>query len=100
MVTANSSALASSPAGPLSKWHYHIDRGMCYERGVLPIGRVREDGSCEEGFHNIRSPEMLHAWFFNHSEGIFATKMGLSDELLNSGVRQIRGMLAERTASE
>ena len=46
--------------GPLSKWHFHIDRGMCYERGVLPIGRVQEDGSCEEGFHNIRSPEMLH----------------------------------------
>jgi hypothetical protein len=77
-------------AGPLSKWHFHIDRGMCYERGVLPIGRRAEDGSCEAGFHNIRSPEMLHVWFFDHSEGRFATKMGLSDELLRFGIQQIR----------
>jgi hypothetical protein len=75
--------------GPLTKWHYHIDRTMCYEQGVLPIGTRDEEGSCEKGFHNIRSPEMLHVWFFDHPEGKFATKMGLSDGLLRSGIRQI-----------
>ena len=87
-------------AGPLSKWHYHIDRGMCYERGVLPIGRVQDDGSCVEGFHNIRSPEMLHVWFFDHTEGMFATKMGLSNALMITGVQQIRQILDERTQQE
>lgn len=84
-------------AGPLSKWHYHIDRSMCYERGVLPIGTVNEDGSCEKGFHNIRSPEMLHLWFFDHTEGRFATKMGLSNELLRSGIQQVLELQRERS---
>jgi hypothetical protein len=76
-------------AGPLSKWHYHIDRRMCYERGVLPIGGIDESGSCEAGFPNIRSPEMLHVWFFDHSDGRFATRMGLSKEQLEAGVKQV-----------
>jgi len=76
-------------AGPLSKWHYHIDRSMCYERGVLPIGGIGEGGSCEAGFHNIRSPEMLHVWFFDHPDGRFATKMWLSEEQLKNGIKQV-----------
>lgn len=79
-------------AGPLSKWHYHVDPRMCYERGVLPIGAINEDGSCEEGFHNVRSPEMLHVWFFDHPEGKFATKMGLSEELLKIGIKQVQDL--------
>lgn len=79
-------------AGPLSKWHFHIDRRMCYERGVLPVGTRDENGKCASGFHNIRSPEMLHVWFFDHPEGVFATKMGLSAELLISGVEQVRAL--------
>lgn len=84
-------------AGPLSKWHYHIDRRMCYERGVLPIGTREEGESCASGIHNIRSPEMLHVWFFDHPEGRFATKMGLSAELLISGIEQVRELQNERT---
>jgi len=76
-------------AGPLSKWHHHIDRRMCYERGVLPIGRREEGGSCEVGIHNIRSPEMLHVWLFDHPDGRFATKMGLSEEHLKIGIKQV-----------
>ena len=76
-------------AGPLSKWHYHIDRRMCYERGVLPIGSIEEGGSCEAGFTNTRSPEMLHVWFFDHSDGRFATRMGLSEEQLKFGIKQV-----------
>ena len=83
--------------GPLSKWHYHIDRRMCYERGVLPIGSVQEGGSCDAGYPNVRSPEMLHVWFFDHPEGKFATKMGLSEELLKLGVKQVRELQKERT---
>jgi hypothetical protein len=84
-------------AGPLSKWHYHIDRRMCYERGVLPIGGVAEGGSCETGFPNVRSPEMLHVWFFDHPEGKFATSMGLSEELLNFGIEQVLDLQKEGT---
>lgn len=84
-------------AGPLSKWHYHIDRRMCYERGVLPIGTVDEAGNCDKGFHNIRSPEMLHVWFFDHPQGRFATQMGLSEELVNTGIKQVRELQKERT---
>lgn len=76
-------------AGPMSKWHYHIDRRMCYEQGVLPIGIRDEEGSCEAGFPNIRSPEMLHLWFFDHPEGRFATKMGLSEQTLRFGVNEV-----------
>ena len=76
-------------AGPLSKWHYHIEQRVCYERGVLPIGRYEEGGSCEAGFTNIRSPEMLHVWFFDHPDGRFATKMGLSEEHLKIGIKQV-----------
>ncbi len=76
-------------AGPLSKWHYHIDRHMCYERGVLPIGRYEDGGSCETGIPNTRSPEMLHVWFFDHPDGRFATRMGLSQEQLETGIKQV-----------
>jgi hypothetical protein len=62
---------------------------MCYERGVLPIGGIDEEGSCETGFTNIRSPEMLHVWFFDHVDGKFATTMGLSEEQLKAGIEQI-----------
>jgi hypothetical protein len=85
-------------AGPLSRWHYHIDRRMCYERGVLPVDRIKEEGgSCETGAPNIRSPEMLHVWFFDHPEGKFATTMGLSEEVLNFGIAQILELEKERT---
>lgn len=79
-------------AGPLTEWHYHIDRRMCYERGVLPIDRVEEGGSCNQGFSNIRSPEMLHVWFFDHPDGRFATTMGLTEAQLTAGIEQIRGL--------
>jgi hypothetical protein len=82
--------------GPLSKWHYHIDRTMCYESGVLPIDTRELGGTCEKGFPNIRSPEMLHVWFFDHPEGKFATKMGLSDELLRFGIEQVTALQQER----
>jgi len=82
-------------AGPLTKWHYHIDRRMCYERGVLPIGGVDENGACAAGFTNVRSPEMLHVWFFDHPMGEFATTMGLSEEVLNFGIKQIRELQKE-----
>jgi len=81
------------PGGPLTVWHYHIDRGMCYELGVLPIGRRLQNGECQVGMHDIRSPEMLHVWFFDHPEGLYATKMGLPQDLLNAGVKQIRARL-------
>ena len=84
-------------AGPLSEWHFHIDPRMCYEQGVLPIDTIDEKGSCGAGFRNIRSPEMLHVWFFDHPDGRFATSMGLSEELLNFGIKQIVELQKEHT---
>ena len=84
-------------AGPLSKWHYHIDRRMCYEQDVLPIDRREEGGTCEKGTPNIRSSEMLHLWFFDHPEGRFATRMGLTEELLRFGIEQVRELQRERS---
>ena len=83
-------------AGPLSEWHYHIDRKMCYQQGVLPIDRVTDDGECGSGFHNIRSPEMLHVWFFDHPDGRFATTMWLSEDQLNAGVKQVLELVGEQ----
>jgi len=85
-------------AGPLTVWHFHIDRRMCYERGVLPIDRREEGGTCGSGIPNIRSPEMLHVWYFDHPDGKFATTMGLSEPVLNFGIGQIRDLQKERPA--
>ncbi len=86
----------TQPGGPLTVWHYHIDRGMCYELGVLPIGRRLQNGECQVGMHDIRSPEMLHVWFFDHPMGKFATQMGLPQDILNDGVQQIKAQLEAR----
>ena len=83
-------------AGPLTEWHFHIDRRMCYERGVLPIDTIDDRKSCGKGVPNIRSPEMLHVWFFDHPDGRFATTMGLSEEVLNFGIRQINEYQEQR----
>ena len=85
-------------AGPLSKWHYHIEPRFCYERGVLPIGKYKAGGSCKEGFPNTRSPEMLHVWIFDHADGRFATRMGLSEKQLRFGIRQVLNLEKERIA--
>ncbi len=79
--------------GPLTLWHYHIDRSVCYELGVMPIGRYNKDTGCSVGTPVVRSPEMLHVWFFDHPDGRFATTMGLTQEDLANGVRQIRAAL-------
>lgn len=76
-------------AGALSVWHYHIDRRVCYENGILPIGQREESGQCAEGVTNTRSPEMLHVWFFNHPDGRFSTNMGLPADLVDQGVREV-----------
>jgi hypothetical protein len=38
---------------------------------------------------------MLHVWFFDHPEGRFATKMGLSGELLQTGIKQVQELQKE-----
>ena len=83
-------------AGPLSLWHYHIDRSVCYELGVMPIGRYQRNTGCKVGVPVVRSPEMLHVWFFDHPDGRFATTMGLTQETLALGVEQIRETLGEQ----
>jgi hypothetical protein len=75
--------------GPLTLWHYHVEQGICYERGLLPIGQVNENGQCVEGLTSKKTPEMLHLWFFDHPEGRFATRMRLSEEQFELAKEQV-----------
>ncbi len=64
-------------AGPLSIWHFHIwERELCLWRELLVEGLAGDEG-CPEGIADYRSPEMLHLWFFDHPQGMFATGMDL-----------------------
>lgn len=64
-------------AGPMTVWHFHLWRHpFCLWRGLLVDG-LPEGGECPDGIASRRSPEMLHLWFFDHSQGMFATGMDL-----------------------
>ncbi len=64
-------------AGPMTVWHFHLwKHELCLWRGLLVDG-VPEDGECPDGVASRRSPEMLHLWFFDHPQGMFATGMDL-----------------------
>lgn len=64
-------------AGPMSLWHFHIwERQLCLWKGLLVEGLAGSDG-CPDGVASHRSPEMLHLWFFDHPQGMFATGMDL-----------------------
>jgi len=65
--------------GPLTVWHYHPATGAnlrCWS-GPLPIpGDWDPDtGQCRTGEERDRSPQMLHVWAIDHSDGPFATEM-------------------------
>lgn len=75
--------------GPLTLWHYHIERDICYERGILPIGQYDKNGHCAKGISRDKSPEMMHVWFFNHPEGRFATRMRLTEEQFEQAVKEV-----------
>ncbi len=64
-------------AGPMTVWHFHLwKREVCLWRELLLDG-LAEDGACADGIVAQRSPEMLHLWFFDHPQGMFATGMDL-----------------------
>lgn len=64
-------------AGPMSVWHFHLwKHPLCLWRGLLVDGAAVE-GECPDGVASRRSPEMLHLWFFDHPQGMFATGMDL-----------------------
>ncbi len=64
-------------AGPLSVWHFHIwERKLCLWNDLLVDGMAEGD-ECPDGVAAYRSPEMLHLWFFDHPQGMFATGMDL-----------------------
>jgi hypothetical protein len=64
-------------AGPMSLWHFHIwNRKVCLWQSLLVSG-FSEGGVCTDGVASHRSPEMLHLWFFDHPQGMFATNMDL-----------------------
>lgn len=88
------SALDHGPqiGGPLTLWHYHVEKGICYENDYLPIGQVNENGQCVTGVTRQKSPEMLHLWFFDHPDGRFATRMRLFEEHFALAQKQVLKM--------
>lgn len=76
-------------AGPLSLWHFHIEKNICYENNFLPIGELNDDGQCLIGNLRKHSPEMLHVWFFDHPDGRFATRMRLTPEQFELAKQQV-----------
>ena len=75
--------LAHGPqiGGPLTVWHYHRWREpTCLRDNLLPIGRALESGRCLTGELGSRSPEMLHVWLVDRSEGPFASNMYIEPE--------------------
>lgn len=75
--------------GPLTLWHYHLGHTSCYENGVFPMASPNEKNECAKGIPLIKSPEMLHVWFFNHPDGRFATRMGLNAAEMQQAIREI-----------
>ena len=74
--------------GPSTVWHYHIfPMVRCFHEGV-PKAFPQTDGTCHKGIPTNRSPEMLHVWFVDRPEGVFATPMALSAaEITELGAR-------------
>ncbi len=65
-------------AGPMAVWHFHLwSEKLCLWRGLLVDGLADGEGCPDGGVASHRSPEMLHLWFFDHSQGMFATGMDL-----------------------
>ena len=70
--------------GPLTKWHYHTSANKnCYYNG-FPRGK-REVENCPERYISNSSPEMMHIWFVDHPEGVFATKMTVPEGAIRKG---------------
>ena len=68
--------------GPLTKWHYHtFEEQKCYYSGYS----ISLTDNCPDQYYSNKSPEMLHVWFVEHPEGVFATDMAVSLREVDSG---------------
>jgi hypothetical protein len=67
--------------GPLTVWHYHRwSDAICTRDGVIQADWA-VNGECKEGVPSHRSPEMLHVWLVERTQGPFSTSMYLKDYL-------------------
>ena len=73
--------------GPLTIWHYHVMHPMCMKDG-LTAGTPNADGVCAEGERTIRSPEMLHTWFWKRHDGPFSSDMSSPNAKQNTDHHQ------------
>lgn len=72
--------------GSITKWHYHAyDQYDCYYNGYA----YSRTADCPESYYSNVSPEMLHVWFVEHKEGIFATNMYVPAEEVNDGPKKL-----------
>jgi hypothetical protein len=65
--------------GPLTVWHYHVwNKAHCLVKGLLGSGLADSRARCAQGEPSYYSPEMIHVWIIDRSEGPFHTGMNLS----------------------
>lgn len=68
--------------GSITQWHYHAyDQYDCYYNGYA----YSRTPDCPDSYYSNVSPEMIHVWFVEHAEGIFATNMYIPKENVNAG---------------
>jgi hypothetical protein len=86
--------------GASTRWHYHIwAEPNCLVDGLLSVASAGDDGRCERGTPEHRSPEMIHVWLLEHPEGPFATSMWLRPGQLRALIERDLAPRGERTLS-
>ncbi len=68
--------------GPLTVWHYHIwDEPKCIHGNSI-VKPADSPCLCPKAELSSKSREMMHVWFVDHPDGVFATGMTLPEELI------------------
>lgn len=72
--------------GSITKWHYHVyEQYNCYYNGYTPS----RTADCPDSYYSNVSPEMIHVWFVDHVEGVFATNMYVPKEEVDKGPQKM-----------
>lgn len=78
----NVSAEGRQIGGTTTKWHFHVYNDYdCYYDGY-GNSLVKD---CPKKYFSFKTPEMMHVWFVDHREGVFATNMAVPQEDIEEG---------------